>query len=318
MKKVAITVYPRIHMFSLDLSLKNGNMKSGSMGFSLKSSPIRIAVAKSSKRTIKISQKNQNLLEKLEEICAKFQKNQMIDSNFEIKIDAPKYFRNHIGLGLTTQVLGGVLYCLHNLFEIHFDVDYLLKYNVGRVSALGSQLIFNPGWILEKGYKIDKTGEPLHPEFYEYGEFFEKSIEKLRAPNWFAIIAIPELDESLSNKLEDEFWDNIFPDRKKNSLEIIYETFMNLLPAIQESDFERFIQCLRKITAIGTKPCEEAIQSKTTKNALKILRNNYNFASVSSLGPTLYAFSKHNENVPKLKGFDVITINLGEDDETKS
>jgi|GEM_PF-6650634 hypothetical protein len=66
------------------------------------------------------------------------------------------------------------------------------------------------------------------------------------------------------------------------------------------------------------KPYEEIIQDKTTKHALKILRDRYGSVSVSSLEPTLYAFSEHSENVPKIKGFDMIIISLGEDGEAKS
>lgn len=66
------------------------------------------------------------------------------------------------------------------------------------------------------------------------------------------------------------------------------------------------------------KPYEEIIQDKTTKHALKILRDRYGSVSVSSLEPTLYAFSEHSENAPKIKGFDMIIISLGEDGEAKS
>ena len=42
---VGLTVYPRIHMFTFDLSLISGVLKHGSMGYSLKNMPISISIS---------------------------------------------------------------------------------------------------------------------------------------------------------------------------------------------------------------------------------------------------------------------------------
>lgn len=302
-------------MFSLDLSLVNGNMKSGSMGFSLKNLPVRISIQNSEDSSLKIKTSSSlisaELLNNINKICNLFEKQNNIKPNIEIAIALPKQFRHHTGLGLTTQILGGLVYLLYDFFELDFSIDSLLHYNIGAVSALGSQLIFNPGWIIEKGYRKDSSGKSLHPEFYAYGETFEKHIDKFEAPGWFAIIAIPKDGESLSAEPEEEFWRNIFPDNSKNSFDIIYEVFMNLAPAIKELDFTRFINTLNIITSVGTKPFEEKIQNNKTKEALSILRKEYGFASISSLGPTIYSFSKNDKNTPKIDGFEIIAIDLG-------
>ena len=44
---VSLTVYPRVDMFTFDLSLIAGILRHGSMGYSLKNMPIEIVVRKS-------------------------------------------------------------------------------------------------------------------------------------------------------------------------------------------------------------------------------------------------------------------------------
>ena len=73
---------------------------------------------------------------------------------------------------------------------------------------------------------------------------------------------------------------------------------MNLLPGIEDQD--RFLDSLRKITKIGTKPIEESIQNRNTKLLLKYVRSRNIFCSISSLGPTIYSFCKLDDDLNEL------------------
>lgn len=305
-----ITVYPRIHAFSLDLSTFNGNMKSGSFGFPIKSIPVKISVKKSQFSHYNLKNSPKNLSQKIKNIVEKFKEINNISANFEVNVEIPANFRHHTGLGLTTQVLGGVIFCLYSEAGIYFRIDDFFKYNIGEVSALGAQLILNPSVIIEYGYKTNPSGKNLHPELYTTKESFEDFVLSFENIGWWAVVAIPKTQSSISGKFEDDFWRNIFPDKKENSLSIYYQVHSNLIPAIIIQDFERFIKAISKITSIGTKPVEENIQTDATKNAIKTIRERFGFAAISSLGPTIYSFSESDPEIPEMPEFEIIKFKI--------
>lgn len=291
-KKRAIKiVYPRVHMFSLDLSLLNGNMKSGSLGCSVWNFPMRIIVSAS-----KINTVGGDLVgthKQVELILSKFQEQENIRNKaYEVKIVAPLEIREHIGLGSTTQVCAGVIEALYEFENKKFDIDKLLFFDVGKSSACGAQLSLHPGFILEHGYRIADVGVCLHPDLYSWKEVFEKRFYSFNNCNWFLILAIPKKELSLSGRLEDNFWKQTYPESEANVLKTCYTVFQEVIPSIYEKDFPRFISAIKRITTRGSKKAEEDIQKEATKKCLTEMQEQFGFAAISSLGPTIYAFSK--------------------------
>lgn len=312
--QATITVFPRVHMFSLDLSLRNQNMKSGSMGFSIYDMPVYIQVSFTTNNTPdKVICEDQNITTKLYNLINKFKSDKIVSRNYEIIVQTPSIFRPHIGLGLTTQILNGTLMCLFALEHENMKINSLLRYNLGQISSCGTHLALNPGLILEFGYKVDNYGKNLHPNLYNVKESIESSIIRFSGSNWKIIIAIPKNIQSLSGKLEDGFWNKNLPDSEQNSLVICYEVLQNLIPSMIQEDFNRFLSSLNTITKTGTKKAEEDIQADQTKYCLKKLRDQFGFAAISSLGPTIYSFSNQAIELPhEDKNYFYRILNLGE------
>lgn len=290
-------------------------MKSGSMGFSIPTSPTKIKINFSNKNHDEIifNKENTKLQDGVFKLLAKFKKTTNTNTKYTIIIELPDTFKHHQGLGLTTQILGSVLMCLYKINSLDFNINILLQYNIGNRSGLGARLLLSPNFIIEMGYKPSQNGFDLHPEFYDTKELFEDSIFTIKNCPWQAIIAIPHKDTSLSGRQEQKFSEITLPDNPKNAFLTTYQVFHNIIPSLLENDFQRFINSLQIITALGNKAAEEKIQSQNTQQALKVMRKSFGFAAISSLGPTIYSFTNQaNYTLPILDNYHIHVINLGD------
>ena len=311
LRKSKVVTYPRVHMFSLDLSLLNGNMKSGSMGCSLINYPIIVNARFTTKEDI-IQSKFNNLNIKIKNIIIEFRKKEKTTSFYKININTPDILRSHIGLGSSTSVCAGILMALYKLEKIQFNINYLLYYGVGTQSACSSKLLLNPGFIIEYGYDISTIGGVcLHKELYDYREKFSKELISFSNYGWYMVVAIPKKLTSISGELEKTFWDKHYPDDVINTLKINYFVSQMIFPGILNNNFQIFIDGMSKVTKIGTKSIEEKIQSTKTKDCLKLLRKQLGFAAVSSLGPTVYSFTNNPKyTLPEIDEYLFIKVPL--------
>lgn len=295
--KVIKTVYPRVHMFSFDLSIFQGNMSSGSMGFTLFSQPTTITIEKGDvDEIIGIRSSLKDEITKYLEILRSNLHIPASNHHLRITIQIPDKFRHHTGLGLTTQITGMTILAAAELYGINISPRDLFNMGIGRVSALGISLLYNPGFILEFGYKIDDTNHiSAHPDLYEYKESPSGSMLEILELPWRAVVAIPKEGTSLSGKIEDDFWNNIFPDKVESSQVVSYAVLNYIIPAMVSNDFNNFIEGLTLATESGTKPAEELIQAQETKDMLSEMRAVFGFAAISSMGPTVFSFVKDNE-----------------------
>lgn len=291
--KACMTVYPRIHMFGLDLSLQSGILRSGSMGFSLTTMPVNISVQTANKDTI-VSNYNggDNNLSNLLHMLRKYLKK---DTKWKVIITYPSTFRPHIGIGSSTQVAGGVLHCAAACAGIRLGCKDLFMMGMGNASMLGLSLVHAPGFIIEYGYKAThKTaGRILHPKLYSGYDAPAYSLLKIVDCPWYAVVGIPRKTESLSGHSEATFWARHLPDKDESARATAYSVFMDCIPGLIENDFQKFTSGLHSVLQHGTKPAEENLQNATTKRLLKRLRDSFGVASVSSLGPSIYAFSEN-------------------------
>jgi predicted sugar kinase len=150
---VRLKVYPRVHMFTFDLSLISGILKHGSLGYSLKDMPIEVTVRKSltGNDTIK-AVGNVNITEldfKIDfDLLRAYIKS---DDHYEVTVFIDQSIREHTGLGLSTQILGGVYLCSAKISGVELKINDLFRMGIGHYSALGLNLLFNPGMIFEMG-----------------------------------------------------------------------------------------------------------------------------------------------------------------------
>lgn len=279
--KSSLVVYPRLHFFSLDLSDYIGILKHGSFGMSLQDFPITITCTTSSDAdhiVLNNNTKQYNLDYKIDfhSLRKKIGCNQF----FSVNVSLPKEIQEHTGIGISTQVVGGVYLACAGHCGVNLSIKDLFDLGVGHVSTLGLNLLFNPGMIIENGVsyknKIEKPVSVI------------TRVEKF--PFWI-IVAIPKDLQSLSAKPENDFWGSILPEDVDVTKSVYREFYGECVPAILENDFEAFAASLDKIVRMGSKAKEEDIQSAGTKLILSELRNKFGCAGVSSMGPTVYSFS---------------------------
>lgn len=317
---VTLTVYPRIHMFTFDLSLISGLLRHGSLGYSLKNMPITITVENNSEfNKDEIISTNQLKMNELD-FKVDFEKlRKYIGSTdyYKVKINKNVYARAHSGLGLSTQILGAIYLSCAKLSKNSLSKTDLFKLGIGHYSALGLSLLFTPGMIFEMGVKeSDETnGLVIEPSLSERYETPANTIIKVNEFPFYTTVVIPKETVSISGTYEIDFWNRSLPDNNLDSYKTIYNVFENVIPSIVEGDFKVFADNLNENIKRGSKPLEEKIQSDRTKEVLCILRDKFGFAAVSSLGPSLYAFSENDpgELVSSLELSDYMIFVYGPD-----
>lgn len=294
---VGLAVYPRLHMFTLDLSLISGILKHGSLGRSLLNMPIKIHVSKSRDPRDSVRVKGNIRLTNLDfKIDFDALRNYIKSDDFyEVTVHINRSIREHTGLGISTQVLGGVYLCSAKVSGVELKINDLFKMGIGHYSALGLNLIFNPGMIIEMGCKLSNAndGTLVNPSLSQEYETVANTVIKIRNFPFYTIVAIPKTGTSISGKYELDFWSASLPDRNEDSYRIVYNVLESIIPGIVEENFDAFVAALNENITLGSKPLEENVQSDRTKNVLKELRNEFAFSAVSSLGPSLYAFSEN-------------------------
>ncbi len=292
----SLKVYPRIHMFSLDLSLVSGIIKHGSMGLSIDNLPITINVSRS-------SVDNDSLESNIDlgsiDVVADLDKlRQYINeaNYYSIQVNCNQTLKNHTGIGISTQISGGILLCCAKLSGKTLSQYDLFMLGIGHISTLGLNLLFNPGFILETGCRIasDNTGLVINQGLSIHHEKPASTIYRINNFPFYTIIAVPIKLQSMFGEVEKNFWDNVFPDKEESSYKISYEVIDNIIPGIIEEDYDVFINGMKSVTAVGTKPLEEHIQANIVKKMLNRMKKEFGFASVSSMGPAIYCFSKTN------------------------
>lgn len=288
--RASIIVYPRVHMFSIDLSAET---LSGGMGFSVPVMPITVIAEEAV---------NHDLIEskiggiEIVQVLDNIRSMLHIKKFWKITVSSSS-LRSHIGLGSTTQIVGAVILTTATVSKLKVSLDQIVSLGIGQVSGVGLSLLFNPGYVLELGYKTSEHPSPhsfKHPTINSLYAKYKGVVLRISPPeDWGVILAIPNTNQSLSGTTEVDFWSNILPTDKQISDQISFDVLMRLMPSLISGDFESFIESLEKITSNGTKPDELAIQSVIAKDVLSHLKSKYGFSSVSSLGPTLYAITNN-------------------------
>lgn len=287
----SLTVYPRLHMFSLDLSLREDGMRSGSMTTTI-NMPIEVSVS--------------SVLDNIDQIHTVYSGDETIKSRLDklrhslgvktgwsVDVKMPETLRAHTGLGTSTQILGGVLLCAAETVGVKLGYKDLFKMGLGRASMAGLSLLYSPGFIIEDGYKKSDSsnGDVLHPWLYDFPEEPSGKLRHISGCPWSVVIGMKNSGNSLCSKQEESFWQKNLPIPKTEADCTLQAVKNNILPALRANDFDLFLRGMRTATSDSSKTAERKIQPKSTKTALKELEMQFGMAAVSSLGPTIYAFS---------------------------
>jgi beta-ribofuranosylaminobenzene 5'-phosphate synthase len=297
----SMVVFPRVHMFSIDLS---EDTLSGGMGFSVPVIPITITAEEAVGHDYVETEIAET---EIKEVLVGIRKMTGILKFWKISVSS-NVVRSHIGLGSTTQIVGAAIMTATTVGGIKLSLDQIVKLGVGQVSGVGISLLFNPGFVLELGYATSQHPYAYsfkHPAIKGLYAYYKGAILDINPPtDWGVILAIPKTGQSLSDQIESNFWAKILPTDKHASHQISFNVLMGLMPALISGDFDAFLDSLREIVSNGTKPDETAIQGVVAKRVLANLKLEYGFSSVSSLGPTLYSIIKNkpsNAELSKLR-----------------
>ncbi len=296
---VTLNVFPRLHMFNLDLSLISGVMKHGSMGFSLKDLPIEIRVSKS--KGSKDVVRSDIELGKLDYPMYLDDLRQYLGTNtyFDVIVKNPHKLREHTGIGLSSQVIGGIIIASAAVVDRRVTANDLFLMGLGHMSTLGINSSVYPSNMIEYGVRtVEKQyGLIINPTLSMKYEAPVRSLFEIVGFPFAIVVGFPRTLESISGKEEMDFWETdeakqTIPYSDHTTHTVIYEVFERLMPSIIEDNFSDFIVSMQKISELGAKPLEEKLQPDYTKKLLSTLRVQFGFAAASSLGPTVVAFSQ--------------------------
>ena len=305
---VILNVFPRLHMFNLDLSLISGVMKHGSMGFSLKDLPIEIQVSKSKgnkdviRSDIELSRLDYPIY--LDDL----RRHLDTDIYFDVIVKNSHKLREHTGIGLSSQVIGGILIASAAVADHRITANDLFLMGLGHMSTLGINSSVYPSNMIEYGVRVveKQYGLMINPTLSKKYEAPVRSLFEIVGFPFAVVVGFPRKLKSISGKEEMDFWETdeaqqAIPYSNQTTYAVVYEVFEQLMPSIIEDNFRDFILSMQKISELGAKPLEEKLQPDYTKELLSTLRSRFGFAVASSLGPTVVAFTQDfSEDVTQL------------------
>lgn len=288
--KVAVSCGYRIHINSIDMNGRNRRV-CGGLGFCVEDPKIEIEV-KYSDRDILPKQ----CYPEIAELLAKFRRAQSINKSYEI--DLKSEVLRHKGLGSTTIYKLCVLAAIYRLEGKKLTKRDANAYGIGHTSGIGINAFFHGGFVVDAGYTLNKSfAKQLSGEG---GGRSAPLIFRRKIPRrWSICLAIPKINTSISGEEEAEFYDNITPISNTSVNAIAYEILMGVLPSVLERNFTNFRQSLHRIIEHGTKPFETELHAKNCGKLLRGLECEYQFAAITSLGPTIYVITDSDVNLSK-------------------
>jgi beta-ribofuranosylaminobenzene 5'-phosphate synthase len=213
-----------------------------------------------------------------------------VDLRGDVTVVIHSTTREHVGLGTQTQVSLCLLEAVYGLAGQPLTPADAFSYGVGRLSGVGLGAFFSGGLIIDGGYS-QRPGarDTLN------GQNSDGPAPIVFAHNfpeeWKVLLAIPHTATSISGAAEVAFFKRITPIPKRITYELAYHVLMGIAPSVLEKNFIRFLDSVHTISQLGTKPFEEALHEHICGPVLRYLRAELGFASISSLGPTVFSFS---------------------------
>ncbi len=277
--QVCVSSSARVHVNSIDMT-GCASRTVGGLGFRLSEPKISVFIS-TVNSTLDIAPLKQP------SIVLSVAKELGLPDNLSICVSSS--FGKHIGLGYETQLNLCLLKGLFLLANKPFTSLEACRYRIGQISGIGSGSFFYGGFVVDGGYPCIKGNKKVLNGLH--CERPAPVIFKNQFPvEWKVILAIPKSANSLSGESEAAFFDHITPICEKHAHELSYYILLGVLPALIEKDFTAFIESMTQICRLGTKPHEEELNAGLSGLLLRYLRKEYGFASVSSLGPSVFSF----------------------------
>lgn len=278
---ILITAHYRVHINSIDL---NGTTRRccGGIGFAVQHPALRLRVEEGGIDEVISShgadaEKYLALVKAVERFKG------------HLRVEEIEVVRPHIGLGSLTQLKLSILKAIR-LFKGQSlnEASIPRELRIGTTSGIGLGTFLYGGFILEGGYRVDAGAQRAING--EEGGLPSPILARYELPqDWGVLLAVPKSLQSISGNQEEEFFDSITPTPQNETREIAYHILLGVLPAIREADFDGFVESVKLVCRLGSKPYELRLNPACLP-VIGALESLFGFGGLSSLGPTCYTF----------------------------
>ena len=289
----------RLHLSLIDLNGSEGRIDGG-IGICLEEPSIRLECEENNDKTEIIFDKSIDNIndfneysQKINDACLKM--NNYLGSDKTYTFTLKEAYPIHHGLGLGTQLLLSTGRLIAQLNNKKLDVLQLARIvQRGGTSGIGVKSFESGGFIIDGGHKRDVKSK-----------FLPSSASKVSPPpvlarydfpkKWNIILAIPEVNKSVSGQKEIDIFDNYTPVDIGDVERISYLTLMKLMPAVLEEDMESFGDAVNKIQELGFKKIEKNLQKEVITQTINHMKHmDIPAVGMSSFGPTCFGITDEN------------------------
>lgn len=283
MKSLIVECGYRVHVNSVDLNGNRGRC-CGGIGFALEEPQLKLRVEIGRRAGLDTPH-----MEQVREYLAQLSTVEQL--KHPVFVQQISGVRPHIGLGSLTQLKLAILAAIRaakgdDVTESSIPTGL----GIAATSGIGLGAFLYGGFVADGGYKVTSSAPKTINGEME-GNPPPIIFRSEMPPEWRVVLAIPANNSSLSGMAEQSFFEKITPIPEEEINLLSREVLLSVMPAVKERDIESLRQSLQRVCRLGSKPFEEGLHSRTAA-VLDSMRARFNFASVSSLGPTCFSLTE--------------------------
>jgi len=282
----------RLHLTLIDLNGERGRLDGG-VGITLKEPELVMGLEASDEMGAEFTPDTDEKLReeyrsKIMEAARRTLQHIGSDENFHFTIRS--MFPPHSGLGSGTQISLATARLIAEYHGAEFTAREL-AHIVGRggTSGIGVASFEEGGFIVDAGHSTR-----------EKSDFLPSSASSASPPpviarydfpeEWNIIIAIPEIDRSVSGRREVNIFQEYCPIPLRDVERLSHIILMKMMPAVIEGDIEAFGESLNEIQGTGFKRIERELQDPLLDRIIdSMISAGAAGAGMSSFGPTVYS-----------------------------
>jgi beta-ribofuranosylaminobenzene 5'-phosphate synthase len=290
--ELIINTPSRLHLTLIDLNGERGRLDGG-VGITLKEPELVMGLEASDEMGAEFTPDTDEKLReeyrsKIMEAARRTLQHIGSDENFHFTIRS--MFPPHSGLGSGTQISLATARLIAEYHGAEFTAREL-AHIVGRggTSGIGVASFEEGGFIVDAGHSTR-----------EKSDFLPSSASSASPPpviarydfpeEWNIIIAIPEIDRSVSGRREVNIFQEYCPIPLRDVERLSHIILMKMMPAVIEGDIEAFGESLNEIQGTGFKRIERELQDPLLDRIIdSMISAGAAGAGMSSFGPTVYS-----------------------------
>jgi len=275
----------RIHISLLDMNGSLGRVDGG------------VGLALRNPRTVVEARKGKGFPQELGYIVG------MLPFRRDFSLSLKKRIKPHVGLGSETQLRLSVAASLFELYGKKWNTRHLARMvHRGGTSGVGIAAFERGGFILDGGHYFGpgQEKETFAPSRTS-GASPAPTVASIPFPNWDIVVATPDVSKGLSGQEEADFFESRCPIPEREVERISRIVLMEMLPAVILNDIHMWGQSIDRVKKLGFKSREIEIQEPVVRELLSDFEKAGYGVSVSSFGPTVFAFSDNREKTEEMK-----------------